>query len=1037
VTDSAGSWSPTPGQSRLMFSERLRRHPSDYYLSFAWRISGGLDPDILSSAVDAVVDRHDAMRTIVVSHSGILWCCLTASDGGRLHVEDMNLVDRGAVDERLLAFTTSPFDLEREPGWRFLLLRGDALEHVFCVVAHHMFCDGHSMAVFLRHLSVCYHRITEGKPLGLTAAPASAEVGRAVLQKEQASIETDLLFWRSELDGLVSPPSDQRSGVSLVPPRQGFEIVPLKSGSAGLVIRLVSSVRVTPFATILSVFVLTYQLRAGTRDELFGIPFSLRADDRALSDAVGFYVNTLPLRVDLDRPGSFREFAQHVQSSVTSAIAHGGLDFGKIVRSACAEYTSFRAQPIQVGFDMEDPSWRRLGLVGVVCDELDFPFRPAPFDVVGSFRWGDESFSGHIAFDAGRVEAGFVRGFGDAFVSVLEAVAADPDIGLGRLRELSVSAAERAEVERYGRGVRLAGGDRCVHELVLEHASAAPKAVAVVGPDGESLTYAELVRRARQLARVLSERGVGRGSVVPVLVGRGFGWPVALLGVWFAGAAYLPLDVQYPRDRLEFILGDVGAAVAIVDAASESMLRLSSCDAVRVDRLEELDGAELGDWEPLDARFDSAAYLIYTSGSTGTPKGVVIEHGALSNLVAWHNAEYEIGVGDRGTLIAGFGFDAGVWELWPYLAAGASVAICDEKTRLSPPTLLQWLRTAEVSHAFLPTPLAEAVLKLVGVEELDLRVLLTGGDRLTTRAPNGCRFRLMNHYGPTESAVVTTVADVSATDGPGMPPIGRPIANIYVRVLGPSLELLPAGTVGELYIGGAGLARGYWNREDLTAERFIIDPHDSVHGTRLYRTGDLVRWDNDGQLEFVGRSDHQVKVRGYRIELGEIESVLCAMPEVSTAVVVARDDMPGGRQLVAYAVPVTGGQITEWRPHAQAKLPDYMVPTTLVQLPALPLTRNGKVDRGALPLPTADVTDEYVAPRTEIEQTLANVWSAAFALPRVSIHDNFFELGGDSMLAMEIAAQAEEVLGCRVPLGLIYETQTIGGLAASLDERGT
>lgn len=577
-----------------------------------------------------------------------------------------------------------------------------------------------------------------------------------------------------------------------------------------------------------------------------------------------------------------------------------------------------------------------------------------------------------------------------------------------------------------------------VPEFVAACAAHTPGATAVEAGD-ERITYRELDERANRLARNLVSLGVGPDVLVGLCFERSLALIVGALGILKAGGAYLPLDPGYPRDRLAFMLEDARSPVLLADhrlagSLPEGAWRLVAMDAC---------ASDLAPGDPLapDGRVgtDNLAYVIYTSGSTGRPKGVEITHDGLMNLILWHQRAFEVTPSDRATQIASPAFDGAVWEVWPYLTAGASIHIPDEDTRIDPSSLRDWLVEHEITITFLPTPMAESAMVLTWPRDPALRFLLTGADTLHRPPPPSLPFALVNNYGPTETTVVATSGLIPPESSLGpLPSIGRPITNTQVHVLDENLNPVPDGTPGELYIGGRGVARGYRNRPDLTSERFVPDPFSGVPGARMYRTGDLARTRADGALDFIGRIDQQVKVRGFRIELGEVEAVLVEHPDVHQAVVALKEDAPGGRSLLAYVVPVGGSQPRpdDLRNFLRRRLPDYMVPAGVVPLEALPLTPNGKVDRVALAaLQVADSTpaDDVDSPRTLIEDRLAGVVCRLLKLEHVGLEDNFFLLGGHSLLGAQLVARLNEDFGVALPLRTLFDIPTVSGLSAEIE----
>jgi amino acid adenylation domain-containing protein len=600
--------------------------------------------------------------------------------------------------------------------------------------------------------------------------------------------------------------------------------------------------------------------------------------------------------------------------------------------------------------------------------------------------------------------------------------------------------AEPEAIRRWSRTEAVYPQDRCVHELVAWQAATIPHQIALDGP--ESLTYAELERQANYMANHLHNLGVGPEVCVALCLPRSSLQVVAALAALKAGGAYLPLDPSYPWERLVFMLRDAGARVLVTNQDLGQQLSGEDWHTLALDASDARRAAE-----PVEgglgtpATADNLAYVIYTSGSTGTPKGVQITHDSLLNLVFWHQRTFGVTPDDRASQVASFGFDAAVWELWPYLTAGATVCIGPDLTRTSPESLRDWLIANEITISFVPTGVAEHLIQLDWPAGTRLRYLLTGADTLHHYPRPGLPFQLINNYGPTESTVVATSGTVPPNDHPThRPAIGRPIANTQIHILDEQLSPVGIGEIGELCVGGAGVSRGYLNRPALNAQKFIHDSFSERAAARLYRTGDLAYFLDDGQVAYVGRVDDQVKIRGYRVEPNEIVSVLNTHPGVQASTVLAWEDEMANLQLVAYIVgngssPLSGNSL---RGVVRAQLPDFMVPSWFVQVEALPLTHNGKIDRGQLPAPDATnvIQDEETeAPRTVVEQRLAAIIANLLRRKRVGVNENFFFLGGHSLLGTQLIARVWDAFGVELPLRTIFDSPTARQLAQEIEDR--
>jgi len=581
--------------------------------------------------------------------------------------------------------------------------------------------------------------------------------------------------------------------------------------------------------------------------------------------------------------------------------------------------------------------------------------------------------------------------------------------------------------------------DACVPQLIARQSTATPDAVALVA-NGQALSYRELNRRANQLAHYLQTLGVGPNTLVGLCVDRSLDMVVGLLGILKAGGAYVPLDSTYPSERLTFMLEDSQTSVLVTQQYLASRLAAQKAQIVCLDA----DAAVLAqqsETEPIsNVTSDDLVYVIYTSGSTGRPKGVQITHKSLLNLVLWHQRAFSVTASDRATQVASPAFDATGWELWPYLTIGASVYLPDEEARVSPLMLRDWLVRHGITITFLPTALAEGVMALDWLSTTSLRYLLTGADTLHHYPSASLPFTVVNNYGPTETTVVATSGHVPPTEHADTPPwIGRPIANTQIYILNEHVQQVPIGELGELYIGGAGVGKGYLNRPELNAERFIPNPFSDEPAARLYKTGDLARFLPDGQIAFMGRTDHQIKIRGYRIEPDEIMSVLNGHSAIQTSVVVAREDTPGDKRLVAYIVVVPEIDVTagSLRETLARHLPDYMIPVAFVVLEALPLTPNSKVDRAVLPAPDTSNTllDEITAaPNTPIEKRLVEIVAPLLGLGQIGVDDNFFLLGGSSLMGTQVIMQVTDSFGVDLPLRTLFEAPTIRQLSIEIEQ---
>lgn len=1023
-------------QQRLWFLDRLVPGNAAYNVSAAFVLAGPLDAAVLTRSARAVAARHEILRTVFgIDAQGrpVQRILPPSPEHPPVDVSDLQAeTDPLGAARRIAAEEAArPFDLTTGPLVRVRILRLAPERHAVVCTLHHIISDGWSTFVLIREIGAHYEAEATGTPVRLP--PLKVQYGDyAAWQRSperEAVVERQLAFWRTRLAELpvLELPNDRAR-----PAVQGFAGVriPVRTDATvrAALLALARSERTTLFAVVLAAYQVALAGWSGQRDFAVGSPVAGRTRGE-VEPLIGFFVNTLVLRAELAGDPAFRTILASARVTVQEALANQDVPFEKLVEVLNPERELNHTPLVQAVFTLETAADGGLMLPGLALTPIEPAEVTVKFDVTLGLTDTPEGLRGSIDGRADLFSAPTLERFARCFEAVLVAVAGNPEVRLSRL--LAPSADEWTRLAACGTGESLPGLARSVPSRILAFAAAYPEAIALI-ERGETMTFGRLVAESGAIAAELRRSGVGAEAVVAVAMERSAALVVAQLAVWRAGAAYLPLDPAHPPERLTGMIQDARSQIVI----TTDVLRASVAGAgARVITWEQRPSG--GDLAWMDPEPDQLAYVIYTSGSTGRPKGVAVSHRALGNLVDWHQHAFSVTAQDRATAVAGVGFDASVWEIWPALAVGASVAIASREDILAPAALRDWLIAQRATIAFVPTPLAEPLLTLAWPAETALRRVLTGGDRLQRPPPSGLPFALVNNYGPTEYAVVATSGRVpaaaTASASALTPDIGRPIANTRVYVLDAQLNPVPFGALGELCLGGPSLARGYLGRPDLTAERFVPNPFGAA-GERLYRTGDQVRWRDDGTLEFRGRTDGQVKVRGQRIELGEIEAVLRAQPGVAAVAVVLRT-IGGEPGLAAYVVPAAGVtlQPDALREAVRGQLSAAMIPAAWSVMAALPLTPNGKVDRRALPEPQALVqAGRGVAPTTPQEETIAAMWREVLGRERVGVTDNFFDLGGHSLLLVAVQTRLQTVLGRPVAIMDLFAHPTVRALAAAL-----
>jgi amino acid adenylation domain-containing protein len=1037
-------------QQALWTIDRLAGPSGLYNIASATRFEGALDTDALRLALQAFVDRHAALRTGFDEVDGVPVQAVLPSVDVQLPVVDRVAADDASVDvaldDEIHRLATEPFDLARAPLFRARLLRMSGDDHVLVFVVHHIVADGWSMGILARELPLLY----EGVRRGECPAPAAGggeidfadyalwERGRLASGAGQAA----LAYWKRQLAGIepIELPTDRPR------PRIGS----LRGGSLPLTIpaaqvaalkALARANRATLHMVLLAAFETLLMRYSGQRHFAVGTPAAGRSRAE-LEGVFGMFANMLVMRADLSGEPGFVELLGRVRQTALEAYSNQDMPFERIVAELNPQREPNRNPLFQVAFAMQNAPSTALELAGVESSPLASRNDTAKFDLGLSFVERDGELHGSLRYAADLFDDATIERMAGHFRNLVDAILANPQAKLPALPLMDARELDRILVQ-WNDTARDYPLHKTLHQLFEEQAARTPQACAVIFEDRQ-LDYATLEREANRLAHHLRTLGVGPDVVVALCMQRSLEMMVAILGIMKAGGAYVPTDPDSPAARIGFVLDDSAAPVVLTQQAVLDRIRETGTRAHAI-ALDSPEWRELADTLPATrpaplAGPDHLAYVIYTSGSTGKPKGAMIPHRGICNRVLWMIDHLRLTAEDRLFQKTATTFDASVWKFLAPLVVGGPVVLArpggEKDTAYHASAIRHYGIT--ITNA-VPTELRALLLEPEFAACTSLRHFVTGGEAVDwelVREFERCLpgTELGHYYGATEASDVSTSMDPAGiVPGPGPVPIGRPIANTRAYVLDPELRPVPVGVVGELCIGGVGLGRGYLNRPELTAERFVTSPF--AEGERLYRTGDLARWRPDGILAFVGRTDHQVKIRGQRIELGEIEAALDAQQGVRKSAVIVREDRPGDRRLVAY-VEADGIDAAALRAALRTRLPDYMVPAAIVPLPVLPHLASGKIDRHALPAPATDPAEtarDRVAPRTPIEATLAAIWAEVLGRERVGIHDDFFELGGHSLMATQAMARTRRDLGLDIPLRTLFEAPTVAQLAAQVE----
>jgi len=1063
--DREGKLALSYGQQRLWFISQLEPENVGYNIPVAVRIAGPLDLESLEGTLREIVRRHESLRTRFVSVNGEPRQIIDTSIAVELPVTELSHLpepEREAEARRLaLKEAQQPFDLARGPLFRVQLLRLASQDHVLVFNMHHIVSDAWSVGVLVREVSAIYNNFSTGQPsplpeLDIQYADFSA------WQNELLSgpvLEGQQEYWKRKLaavEPLMLPTDRPRTPMQRQDGATMHFTVPMELTEA---LKTLSRKQgATLYMILLAAFQALLGRYSGQYDIAVGSPIAGRSRTET-EGLIGFFINMLVLRTDLSGQPDAIELLRRVKETTLEAYAHQDVPFGKLVEELLPQSERARSPLFQAMFVLQNVPWTALELGAAKMLPFNVDTGVAQYEISLFLTETGSGIEGFADYNTGLFEAVSITRMIDHYQMLLSGILAKPSQSIALLPLLTAN--ERKQViEEWNRTEHEIPKGTLV-ELFEERVQRSPEAVAVICDEGQ-LSYRELNERANQLGWYLREHGVGPEVLVGICVERSVEMLVGLLGILKAGGGYLPLDPDYPAERLRYMVEDSHPALLLTqERLQQGLVDAGAQQVLCLDR----------DWETIRKRpvtnlkrigsAENAAYVIYTSGSTGKAKGVLIAHRALCNQLVWMQSVFGLSSFDRVLQKASFSFDGSVEEIFATLVGGAQLILAKPGGQVDIEYLVGLIKERGITFIDLTPSLLRGLLENPEMEACtSLRWVLSGGESLSFELQEmffqKMSAELFNTYGPTETTVQSSYwrCHRGQGGGGGGVPLGGPLSNTQLYALDQGAEAVPVGVAGELCIAGAGLARGYLNRPDLTAERFVPNPFVASRegsgrggGQRLYRTGDKVRWRSDGNLEYLGRLDQQVKLRGFRIELGEIEAALQEQAGVRQAVVIAREDQPGDKRLVAYVVAEPGSEkndqggrtaglrISALREHLRGKLPEYMMPSAYVQLEELPLNHNGKIDRKSLPPPDTDTPEqEYVGPRHATEETLCRLWQEVLRRERVGIHDNFFRIGGHSLLAAQVATRMRESFQVDLPLRRMFEVPTIAQLAEVIDQ---
>ncbi|MEM1254709.1 MAG: amino acid adenylation domain-containing protein [Cyanobacteria bacterium P01_H01_bin.21] len=1024
-------------QERLWFLAQLEGPSSAYNMSGAVQIEGKFDVSILQWSIGQLISRHEVLRTTFPVVDGTAVQHIAPNLSIPLNISKISELD-ASITDFLAQEAMEPFDLEAGPLLRITLLYGQENTAILAVTMHHIISDGWSISLFIKELIELYESYHPEQPVELP--PLLVQYADYSLWQRQwlqgDILQQQLAYWQQQLAGapaLLELPTDRpRPAVQRFVGDTFHMQLPLELNQR--ISAFSKRQKVTPFMTLLAAYQLLLHRYSGQSDVAVGTPIANRQRPE-LEQLIGCFVNTLVLRIQIAQAVTVSDFLQQVRAMCLDAYSHQDVPFEQVVDALQPSRTLAHTPLFQVTFVLQNMPVASLSMDEATLKPVNSAQQTAQFDLTLLLQESEAGLEAYWNYNSDLFDAQTIERMAGQYKRLLSAFIEDEAQLIDHLPLLSTDERQML-LQTWNQTAADYSLELCIHEQFERQVERTPTATAV-SLESETLTYRELNTRANQLAQHLQTLGVKAGALVGICLERSLDMVIGLLGILKAGGAYVPLEPSYPSARLQLMVEDAQVSIILTKTHLLDIFPESNAQLVCLDK----------DWPTiakapvenpsLDIMADDLAYVIFTSGSTGHPKGVMVPHRAISNHMQWIQHTFPLDEADKFLQRTNFSFDASVWEFYAPLLAGAQLVLAPPDRHQDGEDLIKVILEQKITNLQLVPALLRILLSQENFSQCQsLKRVFCGGEALPADLQqefySQLEAPLFNLYGPTEACINSTYWSCQADEGSTTIPIGQPIANVQAYVLDSKLRLTPIGVPGELYLGGAGIARGYLNRPELTAEKFIPNPFGSG---LLYKTGDLVRYRSSGAIEHLGRIDHQVKLRGFRIELGEIETVLNSYPQVKQCVVILRQDMADHQRIVAYGV----GEdlsIATLKDYLKQRLPDYMVPSTVVLLDALPLTPNGKVDRNALPAPSGEPDRsrcEFVAPETELEKTLAEIWQSILGLEHIGIHDNFFELGGDSILSIQIIAQARKA-GLAFNPKQLFQNQTIAELAINIEQ---